>query len=241
MRHTVRAWRAGIRCKSVHPIERLRFIARAGEAPAALVVAEAASALQATAADPRDLLTACRRLIAWRPGSGPLVWLAARMVAAVDPVAEAQAAAAAILNDCTAQRLACAVGPCCRVAVIADGEIAAQLPTAGADPDDCDLALVETEAFCELGALCPPGTSASAEALRARGVDVWLVAGAGRLLPPSLWSGLRGLSASRESPGPEMEVVALDLFERVAGPNGPVAPAEALEEIDCPPAAELFR
>ena len=55
----------------MHPIERLRMVARAaGEGPA-LVAQEAAGALVAFGDDPAGLVTACRRLVDRQPTSGP--------------------------------------------------------------------------------------------------------------------------------------------------------------------------
>src|SRR6266480_2478791 len=66
----------------MHPIERLRMVARAaGEGPA-LLAQEAAGALAAFAGDPAGLVTACRRLVDRQPTSGPIWWLSARVRAA---------------------------------------------------------------------------------------------------------------------------------------------------------------
>ena len=73
----------------MHPIERLRYVARAGPVPMGPLVHESAAALAAFADDPSALLTACRRLLDRRPGSAPLVWLAARMLTGPDPRSEA--------------------------------------------------------------------------------------------------------------------------------------------------------
>ena len=69
----------------MHPIERLRMVARAaGEGPA-LLAQEAAGALAAFAGDPAGLVTACRRLVDRQPTSGPIWWLSARVLASDDP------------------------------------------------------------------------------------------------------------------------------------------------------------
>src|SRR5436305_1059848 len=65
----------------MHPIERLRMVARAaGEGPT-LVAQEAAGALVAFGDDPAGLVTACRRLGGRQPTSRPRWWLAAAAVA----------------------------------------------------------------------------------------------------------------------------------------------------------------
>lgn len=74
----------------VHPIERLRYVARATEAPADSVVREAAWSLAGFADDPASMVTACRRLVDRHPGNGPIWWLCARILTAGDAEREAQ-------------------------------------------------------------------------------------------------------------------------------------------------------
>lgn len=223
----------------VHPIERLRFIARVDDVPTVQAVAEAASALQATAADPMELLTACRRLIAWRPLSAPLVWLAARMIASTDPVAEAQAAARHIITDPTVTELAGALPPGRRIAAIGSGEITGSM--AGADPSECDLALVEAEAVCELGALCVHGAAAQAAQARSNGAELWLVVRAARCLPVALWTSMRDRESARAPQIAAPEVLGLEIFERAVGPGGPCTLPQATAHPGCPSVTELFR
>ena len=75
-------------CGHVHPIERLRYVARATGAPPDEVVQEAAGSLAAFAGDPVALVTACRRLLDRHPANGPIWWLCARTVVAADPADE---------------------------------------------------------------------------------------------------------------------------------------------------------
>ena len=89
----------------MHPIERLRMVARAeGEDPG-LVAQEAAAALAACAGDPAGLVTGCRRLVDHQTTSGPIWWLAARVLAAADPEKEAWRAAEALGRDATPSAL----------------------------------------------------------------------------------------------------------------------------------------
>ena len=57
----------------MHPIERLRYVARASGAPQAVLVRETAAALGSLAFDPAGLVTACRRVLDRHPASGPAV------------------------------------------------------------------------------------------------------------------------------------------------------------------------
>src|SRR5207237_7565576 len=93
----------------MHPIERLRMVARAaGEGPA-LVAQEAAGALVAFGDDPAGLVTACRRLGDRQPTSGPIWWLAARVLCASDPAEEAWRAVERLGSDQPGERLAAAI------------------------------------------------------------------------------------------------------------------------------------
>ncbi len=72
----------------MHPIERLRYVARASGVPQPILVREAAGALLSFAHDPQGLVTACRRMISRQPTSGPLLWMASRVLTAADHVEE---------------------------------------------------------------------------------------------------------------------------------------------------------
>jgi hypothetical protein len=69
----------------VHPIEHLRYVARAsGVAPASLA-SEAATALGGLRADPANLVVACRRIVERHPEVGQLWWLCAHLLVSADP------------------------------------------------------------------------------------------------------------------------------------------------------------
>ncbi|HEX9970223.1 MAG TPA: hypothetical protein VGB03_08795 [Acidimicrobiales bacterium] len=90
----------------MHPIERLRHVARAEGAGASLLVREAAGALAGFGNDPAGMVTACRRLVGRHPAVGPMWWLAARVLAAPEPVAAAWRSADDLDADATPQSLA---------------------------------------------------------------------------------------------------------------------------------------
>jgi hypothetical protein len=106
----------------MHPIERLRMVARAaGEGPA-LVAQEAAGALVAFGDDPAGLVTACRRLVDRQPTSGPIWWLAARVLCSTDPSTEAWRAVEELQDDRTPEQLAAALPDGAIVTVVGLGE-----------------------------------------------------------------------------------------------------------------------
>ncbi|MCX7620605.1 MAG: hypothetical protein N2037_07150 [Acidimicrobiales bacterium] len=90
----------------MHPIERLRYVARASGAPQSVLVEETAAALASFVDDPQALVTACRRVVARQPASGPLLWLAARVLTAGDPRSEVWEASGRIHSDATSCMLA---------------------------------------------------------------------------------------------------------------------------------------
>jgi len=102
----------------VHPIERLRYVARASGASHDVLVRETAGALSAFASDPSGLVTACRRIVARQPGSGPMWWLCARVLTAPDAMAEAWRAVEEMESDTASRELAHALPEGATVCVV---------------------------------------------------------------------------------------------------------------------------
>ena len=69
----------------MHPIEHLRYLARAGYADAPELVAETASALRYLGSDPANLVLTCRRIVEKHPACGPLWWMCAELLTALEP------------------------------------------------------------------------------------------------------------------------------------------------------------
>jgi hypothetical protein len=91
----------------MHPVERLRYVAQATGADPAVVAREAAYALgQVAETDLPGLVPSCRRLIERHVTSGPLWWLAARILADADPGPAARRAAEELDEDPTDRVLA---------------------------------------------------------------------------------------------------------------------------------------
>ena len=109
----------------MHPIERLRAVARASSISPALAVRETAAAISAVASDPYALVTAGRRMIDRHPTSAPLWWFASRVLTAPDPRVEARRAAAEIAEDDTPLELAHALPDGARVCVLGWPEVTA--------------------------------------------------------------------------------------------------------------------
>lgn len=255
------------------------MVARASDEDPGLLAQEAAAALAAFSGDPASLVIACRRLVDHQPTSGPVWWLAARVLAAPDPAAEAWRSASELEDDPTPA--ACgyhlpedaqvtAVGwpdqaaaalrrrGDCRVLVVdslgAGRALAGSLRRAGSDVvlvDESglgsaaaasDLVLLEARALGPTGFVATAGSLAAAAVARASGVPVWVVAGAGRVLPGPLWDALVARLAEDAEPWESgHEVVPLGLADQVIGPAGPGPADEAPARADCPPVPELTR
>ncbi|HEX7096514.1 MAG TPA: hypothetical protein VF183_11570 [Acidimicrobiales bacterium] len=109
----------------MHPIERLRAVARASSISPTLAVQETATAMAAVANDPFALVTAARRMIDRHPAAAPLWWFASRVLTAADPRAEARRAAEEIGEDRTAVELAHALPDGATVTVLGWPEVVA--------------------------------------------------------------------------------------------------------------------
>ncbi len=90
---------------AVHPIEHLRYVARSSGVGQESLVRETAGALLSFGHDPAGLVTTCRRMLARQPSSGPLMWLASRVLTAADPRSEVKACMEAIAEDRTGRLL----------------------------------------------------------------------------------------------------------------------------------------
>lgn len=90
----------------MHPIERLRYVARAGGADHGDLAEETARALAGFVDDPAGLVTACRRILERHPTSGPMWWLVSNVLATNDPRAAAFRCVSTLQEDPTAAALA---------------------------------------------------------------------------------------------------------------------------------------
>lgn len=229
---------------TVHPIERLRAVARAGWAGPDMLAAEAAWALADLAvSDPVALVPACRRLLERHPGCGPLWWVAARVLTAGDPVAEAEQCGIELEEDPTDGLVQALLPPGARVVRHGGvGEVAA-----------ADLVLVPVDAVGTTGMVVDPDDRGLLLAARQVEVPIWIEAGVGRVLPPRLWAVMAerlerpprdgpGIDAAGPAFGMSRRVVLESLggVARVVGPGGGDEPAVALAGADCPEPAELL-
>jgi hypothetical protein len=232
----------------VHPIERLRAVARAREVDQALLVREAAAVLGSFADDLPGLVTSCRRLIDGHPTAGALWWACARLLAAGDVWAEAQAIGHDLADDPATTALSLDLPDGVVVAVVPDvaggSELAYELNgwrddiVVAHDPgalhaprDEPRVLLVEAGAAGPHRFVAPEGSADEIAAARDAGVPVWLVVDVGRRLPPALFDALLTRAAARrDARSPSVEVVPTVAAERVVEPR----------RIGCPVPPELL-
>lgn len=93
----------------MHPIEHLRYLARARGADATSLVRESAVALASLRVDHANLVIAGRRIVERHPAAGPLWWMAARMLTSNDPSSLAWEIADEVDHDPTPRALATAL------------------------------------------------------------------------------------------------------------------------------------
>ncbi len=207
----------------MHPIERLRYVARAGSAPDRILVSESVPALAAFARKPQALLVAVRQLIVRQPDSPGLYALAAHMIHALDAIDAGWDFAALLEQDRTA-------------------EIAESIAiTEAGGTDVIDSIASGRGAGGAVDVLCPAGTTAWIAHAREGGRSVAVVTPVGTRLPAMLWAGFlerNGLSSPEPTTG-ESERIPLDAFDDLIGPDG-IQPLSAWEP-DAPDVAEIAR
>src|SRR5215213_1608825 len=98
--------RWGVRFSCMHPIEHLRYVARARHVDASELVREAAVALGSLRTDAPNLVIACRRIVERHAEVGPMWWLCARMLTSDNPRREAWDIADELECSTVADRLA---------------------------------------------------------------------------------------------------------------------------------------
>jgi hypothetical protein len=89
----------------VHPIERLRYVARASGGDQRLLVRETAGALRGLQFEPAGLVIASRRIVERHPTSGPLWWFCSSLLTSARPFDEMYRLASEVENDQTPDHL----------------------------------------------------------------------------------------------------------------------------------------
>jgi translation initiation factor 2B subunit (eIF-2B alpha/beta/delta family) len=107
----------------VHPIEHLRYVARAQGADPASLVEETAHALGSMRFDPAGLVVACRRVVERHPFTGPLWWLCSTVTTSAEPFEAVWELADEIRRDPTARELAANLPDDATIVTIGDPQL----------------------------------------------------------------------------------------------------------------------
>ena len=107
----------------MHPIEHLRYVARAQGADPTSLVEETAHALGSLHFDPSGLVVACRRIVERHPFTGPLWWLCANVSTSAEPFEAVWELADEIRSDPTGAELAAVIPDEAMVVTIGDPDV----------------------------------------------------------------------------------------------------------------------
>lgn len=107
----------------MHPIEHLRYVARAQGADASSLVEETAHALGSLHFDPSGLVVACRRIVERHPFTGALWWLCANVVTSAEPFEAVWELADDIRSDRSGPELAASLPDEAVVVTIGDPDV----------------------------------------------------------------------------------------------------------------------
>ena len=102
------------------------------------------------------------------------------------------------------------------------------------------LLLLEASVVGPTGFVAVAGSHAAAAVAQHAGVPVWLATGVGRMVPARVWEALTRRLDRADPWEADDDVVPIDLVDRIAGPKGLLATADALRRIDCPIVPELL-
>jgi hypothetical protein len=242
----------------MHPIERIRALARATWLDPQTIAVEAADAMADAVRwmDEAVAVSIARRLLAWHPYCGPLWWVGARVLGAIDPCAEAQSVCDELLHDQTALAADVALPEGSRPLVIGPSRVLDDLADRGAARhlEDATHLLIGTSALSTQGAITHAPAADLARDARAAGIPVWAVAGLGCVVDRRLGERLCALvdgsfvhpsthvvntawwDGTDDADTPSWCNVELPDLDWVCGPDGIAYPRDALaRSFACPP------
>ncbi|MBX7159232.1 MAG: hypothetical protein K1X95_02990 [Acidimicrobiia bacterium] len=239
----------------MHPIERIRALARASWLDPKSIAIEATEAIGDAYVwmDEPAAVAVARRLLAWHPYCGPLWWACGEVLNAVDPAQASRDVVRCLLDDTTGLALDVALPEGARPLVVGRCRAMEEI-------GDCRARSVQDATHLLLGAavLGPGGlvSDAPADALVAAagdaGVPVWAVAERGAGVDAGLWARLEALvraafvrpAASavtdvwwddQDHDHAEPRLVELGSLDWVCGPDGLEVPAEAVADAPTTP------
>ncbi|MEE9415236.1 MAG: hypothetical protein V3V01_08120 [Acidimicrobiales bacterium] len=222
----------------VHPMERLRYIARSRAVGQQLLVEEAATALASLADDHNQLVMACRQMISHHSTSGAIVALAARLLTASDPRQEAWEVVEEVRSDRSTEHLVYSLASQTTIFVSRWSEhidvVLADRPDVSlvASIEDSAVVLIEADAASPVQLLVDSSNAPLLAEAKDHGAQLWAVAAYGSILPASLFAAVV-VRAGRGS-----VVLEIADVDRVVCNDGALSRGLLLKST-CPYAAEL--
>lgn len=231
----------------MHPIERIRALARASWLDPKSVAVEAADAIGDAYRwmDEAAAVSVARRLLAWHPYCGPLWWACGEILHAVDPVQSARDVVERLLDDTTGLALDVALPDGAHPYVVGRSRAMDELcgPTARV-PEAATHLLVGAAVLGPDGLVSDSPADVLVAGAADAGTPVWAVVEKGTTVDTRLWARLEALlndafvqpSTSavsdvwwddRETDAVAPCLVGLDAITWVCGPDGLEIPAEA--------------
>jgi hypothetical protein len=220
----------------VHPIEHLRYLARSGYADAPELVAETASALRHLGADPANLLLTCRRIVEKHPTCGPLWWMCAELLTALEPRDTLRRCVERVNEDSTPAQLAGHLATCLpdggvvvvngwswEVAVALAQSFDIEVCVVDGDNGESDGVLIAASFAAPEGIWSPIGSAQLATAAYCADIDVIATTPVGTRLPKVFTDAMVRLvdeDTRGESWHRDIEMVPVALLSAVVGSGG---------------------
>ncbi len=249
----------------MHPIEHLRYVARARGADPVSLVRETAYALGGFGHEPAGLVLAARRIVQRHPACGPLWWLCSHAIGSLDPFEALSECQAAISSDPTPKNLCdavplgavvCVVGwPTVILRALEHREdvnvfVAEKDSDLDAVVTSCSVVIIEALAAGPTEVLCNAGSKDVVARAHSLQKPVWLVTPCGTCLPIALWtamvkgSGCKSETASDASADESMtdfDLLSTKSFAKVVSKSGVTDDLSQALVAECPPTTELLR
>lgn len=186
----------------MHPIERLRYLARSQVDSERELVAESVDALRGFTEDPKAMLVSFRQLIVRHPQSPALLALASRMLVDLDPML----AGHEFLTELDVDR--------------SDALADEMFRAAAGGPQSEPAEIVDSIASSRNELLLGPGRTEWITEARSDGREVIVVTAAGTRLPTRTWQGFLARNHRVFDPPAACELVPIGEVDRLIGPGG---------------------
>jgi len=240
----------------MHPIEHLRYVARATGADPVALVSETAQALFGLHMEPAGLVLAARRIVERHPTCAPLWWLCAQALSALDPFERLYELESEIDKDTTTDHLlahmseaqtVCIVGwsPTALEALVQRGDCkvlaeSVSIEHAARAIEMCDMVVLDALGCGPDEFLMTSGSHGAAALGYVAQKPAVVTARRGTRLPVELWESMKSRNFDAQRPWrTEVDVVPRELLRAVVGPQG-IVDASLSVVAECAPTTEML-